>query len=79
MKIPTLQLLGGKDRRVPFRQGLLFDAITKKHGTKIETYLYEEEGHRLGDQLETSVDCVMKVVQFLEEMKVSKNTEEKTK
>ena len=40
MKIPTLQFLGAKDRRVPYRQGLLFDAITKKHGTKITTYVY---------------------------------------
>jgi len=24
MKIPTLQFLGAKDRRVPYRQGLLF-------------------------------------------------------
>ena len=29
MKIPTLQFLGAKDRRVPWRQGLFFDAITK--------------------------------------------------
>ena len=29
MKIPALQFLGAKDRRVPYRQGLLFDAITK--------------------------------------------------
>lgn len=33
MKIPTLQFLGAKDRRVPYKQGLLFDAITKKSGT----------------------------------------------
>ncbi len=40
MKVPTLQFLGAKDRRVPYRQGLLFDAITKEHGTPIETYVY---------------------------------------
>lgn len=33
MKIPVLQFLGAKDLRVPYRQGLLFDAITKKQGT----------------------------------------------
>jgi hypothetical protein len=32
MKIPVLQFLGAKDLRVPYRQGLLFDAITKKNG-----------------------------------------------
>ena len=33
MKIKTLQLLGAKDRRVPYRQGLFYDAITKMNGT----------------------------------------------
>ncbi len=33
MKIPTLQFLGAKDLRVPYRQGLLFDAMTKQNGT----------------------------------------------
>jgi len=33
MKIPVLQFLGAKDLRVPYRQGLLFDAITKRQGT----------------------------------------------
>lgn len=40
MKIPILQFLGAKDRRVPWRQGLLFDAITKSNNVKITTYLY---------------------------------------
>jgi acylaminoacyl-peptidase len=66
MKIPTLQFLGGKDRRVPFRQGLLFDAITKKQGVEIETYLFEEEGHRLIEAVETNIDFVLKIIQFLE-------------
>ena len=35
MKIPTLQFLGAKDRRVPWRQGLFFDAITKESGVSI--------------------------------------------
>ena len=41
MKIPSLQFLGAKDRRVPYRQGLFFDAITKEAGTPITTYVYE--------------------------------------
>ena len=40
MKIPILQFLGGKDRRVPWRQGLLFDAITKLNEVPITTYVY---------------------------------------
>ena len=35
MKIPSIQFLGAKDRRVPYRQGLFFDAITKEIGTPI--------------------------------------------
>ena len=53
MRIPTLQFLGRKDRRVPYRQGLLFDAMTKKFGTKIKTYVYENSGHSLSDSVET--------------------------
>jgi len=51
MKIPTLQFLGAKDRRVPYKQGLLFDAITKKAGTAIQTYVYENSGHSLADSV----------------------------
>jgi hypothetical protein len=40
MKIPTLQFLGAKDLRVPHKQGLLFDAMTKRVGTPITTYVY---------------------------------------
>lgn len=66
MKIPTLQFLGAKDRRVPYRQGLLFDAITKKHGTKIKTYVYENAAHSLADSVDTSIDVVLKSMLFLE-------------
>ena len=65
MKIPTLQFLGAKDRRVPYRQGLLFDAITKDVGTPIATYVYEESAHSLADSVETSLDIVVKTVCFL--------------
>ena len=51
MKIPTLQFLGAKDRRVPYRQGLLFDAMTKEVGTPISTYVYEESNHNLADSV----------------------------
>ena len=40
LKIPALQFLGGKDRRVAWRQGLFMDAITKQRGIPITTYLY---------------------------------------
>lgn len=49
MKIPTLQFLGAKDRRVPYRQGLLFDAMTRKIGTPIQTFVYENAAHSLAD------------------------------
>lgn len=66
MKIPTLQILGGKDRRVPWRQGLLFDAITKDKGTPIETLVYENSGHSLSDSVETSIDSTIKIIMFFE-------------
>ena len=66
MKIPTLQFLGAKDRRVPYRQGLLFDAMTKKAGTPIQTFVYENAAHSLSDSVETSVDVVMKSMLFLQ-------------
>ena len=65
MKIPTLQFLGAKDRRVPYRQGLLFDAMTKKAGTSIQTFVYENAAHSLADSVDTSVDVVIKSMQFL--------------
>lgn len=66
MKIPTLQFLGAKDRRVPFRQGLLFDAMTKKFGIPIQTFVYENAGHSLADSVETGIDVVLKSILFLE-------------
>ena len=68
MKIPTLQFLGAKDKRAAYRQGLLFDAITKKLGTKMKTYVYENSGHSFTDSVETSVDVVIKSMMFLEEI-----------
>ena len=65
MKIPTLQFLGAKDRRVPYRQGLLFDAITRKSGTPIQTYVYEKSNHSLADSVETTLDVIMKSMMFL--------------
>ena len=66
MQVPTLQFLGAKDRRVPYRQGLLFEAITKKSGTSIKTYLYENSGHSLEESVETIVDIGIKSMMFLE-------------
>ncbi len=69
MKIPALQFLGAKDLRVPYRQGLFFDAITKEVGTPITTYVYENSNHSLADSVETSIDIIVKTVAFLEEIK----------
>ena len=65
MKIPVLQFLGAKDLRVPYRQGLLFDAITRKHGNEIATYVYENSGHSLADSVETTIDVIVKSMLFL--------------
>ena len=69
MKIPTLQFLGAKDLRVPYRQGLFFDAITKENGTPISTYVYENSSHSLADSVETSIDLIVKSLFFLEGIK----------
>ena len=66
LKVPTLQLLGGKDRRVPYRQGLFLDAITRGSGGKITTHVYENSGHSLSDSVETMMDIVVKVLLFVE-------------
>ena len=66
MKIPTLQFLGAKDRRGPYRQGLLFDGITKEYGTPITTYVYENSNHSLDDSVDTTMDIILKTIQFLE-------------
>jgi acylaminoacyl-peptidase len=69
MKVPTLQFLGAKDRRVPYRQGLLFDAITKTVRTPITTHVYENSSHSLADSVETSLDIALKTLRFLEDAK----------
>lgn len=66
MKIPVLQFLGAKDLRVPHRQGLLFDAITKLQGTEITTFVYENSSHSLADSVETTIDVIVKSMLFLE-------------
>ena len=66
MKISTLQFLGAKDRRVPFKQGLLFDAMTKRNGTEISTFVYEESAHSLSDSVDTIIDILVKSLLFLE-------------
>ena len=66
IKVPTLQFLGAKDRRVPYRQGLFFDAITRESGIPISTYVYENSGHSLADSVETMFDVTMKSILFLE-------------
>ena len=77
MKIPTLQFLGAKDRRVPYRQGLLFDAMTRKAGVPSQTFVYENAGHSLADSVETTVDVILKSMQFLEGIPIKEIKEEK--
>lgn len=66
MRVPVLQFLGAKDLRVPYRQGLLFDAMTRKQGGEIMTYVYENSSHSLGDSVDTVVDVIVKSLLFLE-------------
>jgi acylaminoacyl-peptidase len=77
MKIPTLQFLGAKDRRVPYRQGLFFDAITKSAGTPITTYVYENSNHSLADSVETGMDILIKSIMFLEGIQPEDTPEKK--
>lgn len=81
MKIPVLQFLGGKDRRVAWRQGLFFDAITKNAGIPITTYVYENSGHSLADSVETTIDIIVKSILFLEgqEEKEAKDSKDEVK
>ena len=66
MKVPILQFLGGKDRRVPWRQGLFLDATTKANNVQITTYVYENSGHSLSDSAETVIDITLKTISFFE-------------
>ena len=66
LKIPILQLVGAKDRNVPFRQGLFLDVITKAQGGSIDTYVYDDSGHSLNDSVETVIDSSFKMILFLE-------------
>lgn len=79
MKIPTLQFLGAKDRRVPYRQGLLFDAMTRKAGTPIQTFVYEGAAHSLADSVETSIDVAIKSMLFLEGLQMKQEANDKKK
>lgn len=75
MKVPTLQFLGAKDLRVPPKQGLLFEAIAKKHGTPFKTYVYENANHSLADSIETSIDVAIKSIMFFEELELKSGEE----
>ena len=68
-KVPILQLLGGKDRRFPYKQGVMYDAIVKSQGNHIETYVYENSRHTLVDSVATITDTMMKMILFLEKWK----------
>ncbi|KAL4442619.1 hypothetical protein ABPG74_007021 [Tetrahymena malaccensis] len=65
-KLPTLNLLGAKDRRVPYQQSIAYHAQSVFNGTEIETYIYPESDHALRESLSTIVDSLIKQIAFLE-------------
>ncbi|EAR93056.2 prolyl oligopeptidase family protein (macronuclear) [Tetrahymena thermophila SB210] len=65
-KLPILNLLGAKDRRVPYQQSIAYHAQSIYNGTEIETYIYPESDHALRESLPTIVDSLIKQISFLE-------------
>ncbi|KRX10654.1 hypothetical protein PPERSA_05474 [Pseudocohnilembus persalinus] len=72
-KIKVLQLLGAKDKRVPYQQGLAYDALDKFNQSKVETYVYDKAGHGLNDSLQSEFDVNIKCALFLEREQFDKN------
>lgn len=65
MKLPTLLLLGGKDKRCPIAQSLAFHAQCIFNGCDIKTYIYPESDHNLSDSVETTHDVIVKILLFI--------------
>ncbi|KAL4481787.1 hypothetical protein ABPG74_007876 [Tetrahymena malaccensis] len=65
-KLTTLNLVGAKDRRVPYQQSLAYHAQSVFNGTDIQTYVYPESDHALDDSLPTIFDELMKQITFIE-------------
>lgn len=58
--------------------------MTRKAGTPIQTFVYENAAHSLADSVETSMDVIVKSMMFLEgipirEIKEEKGDKDKTK
>lgn len=59
-RLPTLNLIGAKDRRVPYQQSIAYHAQSIANGTDIQTFVYPESDHALDDSLTTIFDVLMK-------------------
>lgn len=66
MAVPCLLLLGAKDRRVPYQAGIAYRAQTISNNIEIDTYIYPEANHSLGDSQFTTSDVEFKSIMFLE-------------
>jgi acylaminoacyl-peptidase len=51
VKTPTLMLLGAKDRRVPYSQGLEYYHILRSNGVKAKILVFPEDTHAIDKPL----------------------------
>ncbi|EAR93055.1 prolyl oligopeptidase family protein (macronuclear) [Tetrahymena thermophila SB210] len=65
-KVTTLNLVGVKDKRVPYQQSIAFHAQNVFNKNKIETYLFSEEGHSLVDHTHPHFEALIKQITFIE-------------
>ena len=65
-RLTTMNLIGGKDRRVPYQQSIAYHAQSVANGTDIQTFVYPESDHALDDSLATVFDVLLKQIFFIE-------------
>ncbi|CAD8172869.1 unnamed protein product [Paramecium pentaurelia] len=67
LRVPSLLLIGSKDRRCPFQQSLALRAQALEVGTEVQTYVYPNADHALADSVNTGYDTFLKILMFLNE------------
>ncbi|EGR29765.1 prolyl oligopeptidase family protein, putative [Ichthyophthirius multifiliis] len=65
-KLPSINFIGVKDRRVPYQQSIAFHSQCLQNGCDFKTYVYPEADHSLDDCLNTVFDVLMKSILFIE-------------
>ena len=63
--VPCLLLLGGKDRRIPHQGSLAFRNKAVAEGGNVETFVYPESGHALGDPVSVEYDVYARILGFV--------------